>query len=380
VSETPRTSSRRNPQEESLLQLITGPAIPQPVSLTPSAAPQPAAKEVAVQSPTRIEETPAPMLQFAVTPPTTGPVQAMHTVSDNNRHIPVQPASNNQPAAAPAPSMAAASAPEAQSLDQEISDHLGGQLKRAMASGRLDGRNLAFKVDQGVVWLRGSVVSTEQENLVVSAAQTTPGVTKVLKDIQVTPVQEAFIDSRSIASNQNSNTVQATATQSVPNGGNRAAPAQAAGLQKTGPAQPQLMPVNPYYGYPYAGYYNQGPVAFAPAQPASAEIADSMGAAGGAGMAPYGAGVPAAPVAFGGTGVRYDHPHLPAYSWPTYAAYPNYGAVTYPKTYSPTVWPYIGPFYPYPQVPLGWRKVTLEWDDGWWQLDFKDQSRPWKMR
>ena len=33
---------------------------------------------------------------------------------------------------------------------------------------------------------------------------------------------------------------------------------------------------------------------------------------------------------------------------------------------------YIGPFYPYPQVPLGWRKVTLEWDDGWWFLDFKD--------
>ncbi len=44
--------------------------------------------------------------------------------------------------------------------------------------------------------------------------------------------------------------------------------------------------------------------------------------------------------------------------------------VTYPHQYSPTAWPYIGPFYPYPQVPLGWRKVMLEWDDGWWQLDF----------
>ena len=30
----------------------------------------------------------------------------------------------------------------------------------------------------------------------------------------------------------------------------------------------------------------------------------------------------------------------------------------YPKQYSPTAWPFIGPFYPYPQVPLGWRKVT----------------------
>ncbi|MEC9091388.1 MAG: BON domain-containing protein [Planctomycetota bacterium] len=72
-------------------------------------------------------------------------------------------------------------------------------------------------------------------------------------------------------------------------------------------------------------------------------------------------------------GARYDSPGLPNYAWPSYAPHPNYGAVTYPKTYSPTAWPYIGPFYPYPQVPLGWRKVTLQWDDGWWYLDFKDR-------
>ncbi len=70
---------------------------------------------------------------------------------------------------------------------------------------------------------------------------------------------------------------------------------------------------------------------------------------------------------------RYDQPCMPNYAWPSYAAYPNYAAVTYPKQYSATAWPYIGPFYPYPQVPLGWRKVTLEWDSGWWYLDFKDQ-------
>ncbi len=69
---------------------------------------------------------------------------------------------------------------------------------------------------------------------------------------------------------------------------------------------------------------------------------------------------------------HYDSPHMPGYAWPSYAAYPNYAAVTYPKQYSPTAWPYIGPFYPYPQVPLGWRKVSLEWKDGWWFLDFKD--------
>ena len=81
-------------------------------------------------------------------------------------------------------------------------------------------------------------------------------------------------------------------------------------------------------------------------------------------MTPMGPGAPAP--------YRFDHPQMPGYAWPSYAAYPNYAAVTYPKQYSPTAWPYIGPFYPYPQVPLGWRKVTMEWKDGWWFLDFKD--------
>jgi hypothetical protein len=70
---------------------------------------------------------------------------------------------------------------------------------------------------------------------------------------------------------------------------------------------------------------------------------------------------------------RYDSPNLPNYAWPGYAAHPNYAALTYPQQYSPSAWPYIGPFYPYPQVPLGWRKVSLEWDDGWWYLDFTDR-------
>ncbi len=69
-------------------------------------------------------------------------------------------------------------------------------------------------------------------------------------------------------------------------------------------------------------------------------------------------------------GISSGQPQMPNYAWPSYASYPNYGAVTYPRQYSPKAWPYIGPFYPYPQVPLGWRKVSLEWDDGWWMLDF----------
>ena len=93
-----------------------------------------------------------------------------------------------------------------------------------------------------------------------------------------------------------------------------------------------------------------------------------MGGGAGAG-GPLPMGVPA--VSGGVAPARYDQPYMPNYAWPSYAAYPNYAAVSYPRQYSPTAWPYIGPFYPYPQVPLGWRKVMLEWDDGWWMLNFK---------
>ncbi len=71
---------------------------------------------------------------------------------------------------------------------------------------------------------------------------------------------------------------------------------------------------------------------------------------------------------------RYDNPNVPNYAWPTYAAPNNYSEVTYPRLYCPQAAPYIGPFYPYPQVPLEWRKVTLEWHDGYWWLDFDDGS------
>ncbi|GAB4154426.1 MAG: BON domain-containing protein [Planctomycetaceae bacterium] len=82
----------------------------------------------------------------------------------------------------------------------------------------------------------------------------------------------------------------------------------------------------------------------------------------------------------GGPGAQqmvYNQANLPATSWPSYAAYPNYAQVAYPKQYSASAWPYIGPFYPYPQVPLGWRQVQLEWDDGYWNLNFRSRTDRW---
>ncbi len=59
-------------------------------------------------------------------------------------------------------------------------------------------------------------------------------------------------------------------------------------------------------------------------------------------------------------------PKLPPYAWPTYAPYANISRVAYPQAYPYNAFPYIGPFYPFPKVPLGWRSVKLEWDDGHW--------------
>ncbi|PQO45337.1 hypothetical protein [Blastopirellula marina] len=69
---------------------------------------------------------------------------------------------------------------------------------------------------------------------------------------------------------------------------------------------------------------------------------------------------------------RHQHQsNLPGYAYPSYAPNPNFGAMDYPKTHAPAAWPYSGSYYPYPQIPPGWKKVALVWDDGYWYLDFK---------
>jgi BON domain-containing protein len=63
----------------------------------------------------------------------------------------------------------------------------------------------------------------------------------------------------------------------------------------------------------------------------------------------------------------YNPPPMPPYAWPTYAAYNNYSRVGYPTLYPYQAFPFIGPMYPFPKVPLGWRSVSLTWQDGhWW--------------
>lgn len=85
--------------------------------------------------------------------------------------------------------------------------------------------------------------------------------------------------------------------------------------------------------------------------------------------------VPEGPAGAGGTPA--STPRYPNYAWPSYAPYPNFSAVGYPTVYPWQAWPNIGPFYPYPEVPLDWRAVTAKYHDGLWHVKFRtNYTRP----
>jgi hypothetical protein len=221
--------------------------------------------------------------------------------------------------------------------NEQAAQQIANNLKE---SGQLKGYRVGVKYEDGVAWLSGTVTSRQQLKIAEQIARNSAGVDHVICKLEVDAPEGENFGTPAAYQQQAPQTKKAHGT------------AKAAGGRSN-------MPV------PYA--YTQGNVqAAAYAQPT--QYCPDGGYADG-GMAPTGQAY--APGA-GSAGVSYDNPQLPGYAWPSYAASPNYAALTYPQQYSASAWPYIGPFYPYPQVPLGWRKVTLEWDDGWWFLDFKD--------
>jgi hypothetical protein len=105
----------------------------------------------------------------------------------------------------------------------------------------------------------------------------------------------------------------------------------------------------------------------------------------GVGVPPGAAGPIVEPAPAGAPGVAGPAngfaPPLPPYAWPTYAPYNNFSRVAYPQAYPYNAFPFIGPFYPFPKVPLGWRTVTLEWEDGhWWMSKRAAPHDYWRVR
>ena len=285
--------------------------------------------------------------------------------------------------------------------DQEIARVIVEKLQAEKSNGNLKGFSIDLQVEEGTVWMSGRVATPDHQARALDIARRVAGVKQVVNDLEVidkpiSSVQNAVTREEEPATQpraQQTSAEQIAATPSRPVN-SVLATSQGSAIGSGVAARPISTPImaaqQPNFGQQqrpmasnYPAHANQVPLAYSQARSVGVDPNCDPALAGGMAGGP-GAGGPVPMYAPGsGVGVapaRYDHPNLPGYAWPTYAASPNYAAVTYPKQYSPTAWPYIGPFYPYPQVPLGWRKVTLEWDDGWWQLDFKDRrhwSRKW---
>jgi len=221
--------------------------------------------------------------------------------------------------------------------DAQITAAVVSTLGAAQRQGRLKGFGVDVNTRNGQVVLSGRASTPEQRRLIADLVRQTPGVVSVTEDIAV--MQPGA--SRPAADNELEPLPEPYAQGGTPAMVASSRTPANVPVQTTPYRTDQGMPTS-QVGVPVQGGYAGMPVP----------------------VAPY-AGVAAGP--------RYEQPYLPNYAWPGYAAYPNYAAVSYPQQYSPSAFPYIGPFYPYPQVPLGWRKVSLEWDDGWWYLDFTDR-------
>ncbi|WP_182870144.1 BON domain-containing protein [Rhodopirellula sp. JC639] len=218
--------------------------------------------------------------------------------------------------------------------DQQVVAGVVQALGAAQKDGRLKGFGVDVKCLDGIVSIEGRARSAEQRQRIISIAEAAPGVQGIDQAITV-------IGQPAPALSRNGGIPAQLASNRMAAVNGNQVPAMAAPYQTNQPV-PMAQTSAPVMGAPAAGMPMQG-----------TPVAMNHG---------MGVGAP-----------RYDAPNLPNYAWPGYASYPNYAALTYPQQYSPSAWPYIGPFYPYPQVPLGWRKVSLEWDDGWWFLDFTDR-------
>jgi hypothetical protein len=312
-------------------------------------------------------------------------------------------------------------------------DLAAGVAARLRDSGALQGYRVNVKAKSGTVWLEGRVADEKQLAAALGIVESSPGVERVVNRLTIDsgspravqasrPATTPPADSKAApakpsglfalflptADEPSPGDVQlAQAVDPTNRGGGRPVatrggrPPQALAAQQGRPLQTRstgprvamrtggigehmTLPAPGGYDGPAegiglpGGHVGDGQIV--PGTMRYGEGAPVDGGAGYAGPGVDGGYAGGGPVPMGGTGVgmppvpmRGGGPNMPNYAWPSYAAYPNYAALQYPTQYSPTAWPYIGPFYPYPQVPLGWRRVSLEWDDGWWWLDFDER-------
>jgi hypothetical protein len=203
---------------------------------------------------------------------------------------------------------------EAPSVNQQTANAVAGNLRSSRA---LSGQRIEIQASEGVVTLSGSLMTSAQKAEALARTQRVAGVLGVVDQLKV-------VGDRSVQAAQ---------------------------------YQPNLA---------MGGHHGFG----------GEVIYDGAGAGAASPPASTGGPMPEGPAGMTGA-TQASAPGAPNYAWPSYAPYPNFSAVGYPTAYPWQAFPNIGPFYPYPEVPLDWRAVTLRWDDGIWWLDFKKHyTRP----
>ena len=224
------------------------------------------------------------------------------------------------PAKAPTPTIkpvAFAPDPRPTPANKLANQKMAEQIARALGEAKLSSYDIEIRFRQGTAQLAGTVNSLQERAYAEQIAATVPGVKKVENQLAL---------------------------------GRRPAGLQQAAFQSARLQQAAFQPAGPAPG--------PGPAApgAGPAMPGPPSYGHPGGRA---------------------SNVVYNMPNMPNHAWPSYAAYPNYSQVAYPEQYSASAWPYIGPFYPYPQIPMGWRQAQLEWDDGHWSLNFRPRTDKW---
>jgi hypothetical protein len=232
--------------------------------------------------------------------------------------------------AGPAPAQDKADTAAIQAANQKLADSIAEKLK---AAGVAKGAKLNIETRGGVLELTGVATSEQQHEEILESLKKVPGLRRIESYVTVAGA---------------------------------AGPVQRAGGQVQGGLGPVPGPGSPYSvsAVPPPGTVPP-PGAVPPPGFVPVPTGDPLPLNGMPAMAP----------------VDPAGPRLPPYAWPTYAPYNNYSRVAYPETYPYNAFPYIGPYYPFPRVPLGWRKVVLEWEDGHWY--FGKLSSPhdyWRVR
>lgn len=226
------------------------------------------------------------------------------------------------------------------------------RIAEAVQGTGLQNYDLEIRFTDGTCTLRGGVDTPSQAISAAEAAAKVPGVKTVLNQMTV--------QGRPVSIAQSGRTEPIAMYRPFPS-------AEAAQLAY----QQQMQGGQLAQGQPYGGV-----------QPVSGAMPGGPGMPmGGPGYGPMGPGGPGmgAPGGYPPPGPHqmYNRPNVPEYAWPAYAPYDNYAAVSYPSQYEASAWPYIGPFYPYPQVPAEWRSAQLVWDDGYWNLKFNSRTDKW---